>query len=105
MVMTRFGRLSASVTIFTSPGFNRSFEKRLSKVGSATPSGVTGAGADGVSARGRGGVAISEVAWGDAIGQFKIEPVFPPEEDVAVGDVLAYVIDDKIVDPKSIDDG
>jgi hypothetical protein len=54
-----------------------------------------------------------EVAWGDAIGQFKIEPVFPPEEDVAVGDVLAYVIDDQIntraqtakgfIDPKSID--
>jgi hypothetical protein len=44
-----------------------------------------------------------EVAWGDAIGQFKIEPVFPPEEDVAVGDVLAYVVDDKILDPKSID--
>ncbi|MDI3560178.1 hypothetical protein [Bradyrhizobium sp. Arg816] len=44
-----------------------------------------------------------EVAWGDAIGQFKIEPVFPPEEDVAVGDVLAYVVDDKIRDPKSID--
>jgi hypothetical protein len=44
-----------------------------------------------------------EVAWGDAIGRFKIEPVFPPEEDVAVGDVLAYVVDDKIGDPKSID--
>jgi hypothetical protein len=38
-----------------------------------------------------------EVAWGDAIGQFKIEPVFPPEEDLAVGDVLAYVIEDKDV--------
>ncbi|MBX9827928.1 MAG: hypothetical protein K2Y27_23370 [Xanthobacteraceae bacterium] len=36
-----------------------------------------------------------EVAWGDAIGQFRIEPVFPPEEDLAVGDVLAYVIADR----------
>jgi hypothetical protein len=50
-----------------------------------------------------------EDAWGDAIGQFKIEPVFPPEEDVTVGDVLAYVTGEQIYarfmvqDPKSID--
>jgi hypothetical protein len=50
-----------------------------------------------------------EVAWGDAIGQFKIEPVFPPEEDLTVGDVFAYVTDEQVfsrflfVDPKSID--
>jgi hypothetical protein len=38
-------------------------------------------------------------AWGEAIQQFKIEPVFPPEEDLAVGDVLAYVVADKSPDP------
>jgi len=33
-------------------------------------------------------------AWGEVIQQFKIEPVFPPEEDLVVGDVLAYVVAD-----------
>jgi hypothetical protein len=33
-------------------------------------------------------------AWANAISQFAIEPVFPPEEDLTVGDVLAYVVAD-----------
>jgi hypothetical protein len=33
-------------------------------------------------------------AWGEAIQKFGIEPVFPPEEDLAVGDVLAVIIQD-----------
>lgn len=33
-------------------------------------------------------------AWGEAIQTFGIEPVFPPEEDLAVGDVLAVIIQD-----------
>ena len=33
-------------------------------------------------------------AWGEAIQTFGIEPVFPPEEDLAVGDVLAIILQD-----------
>jgi hypothetical protein len=33
-------------------------------------------------------------AWGEAIDKFGIEPVFPPEEDLTVGDVLAIVLQD-----------
>jgi hypothetical protein len=33
-------------------------------------------------------------AWGEAIQKFGIDPVFPPEEDLTVGDVLAVIIQD-----------
>ncbi|SRR6266404_2348510 len=39
-------------------------------------------------------------AWADAILQFAIQPVFPPEEDLTVGDVLAYVVADNDPDPR-----
>lgn len=42
-------------------------------------------------------------AWGEVIQQFKIEPVFPPEEDLVVGDVLAYVVADN--DPAPVEQG
>jgi hypothetical protein len=42
-------------------------------------------------------------AWGEVIQQFKIEPVFPPEEDLVVGDVLAYVVADN--DPVPVEQG
>ncbi len=33
-------------------------------------------------------------AWGEAIQTFGIEPIFPPEEDLVVGDVLAVILQD-----------
>jgi hypothetical protein len=44
-----------------------------------------------------------ELAWGDAIGQFRIAPIFPPEEDYVVGDILAYIIEDQTKDFDPID--
>jgi len=35
-----------------------------------------------------------EKQWRDAVSQYGIEPVFPPEEDFAVGDLFVEVVDD-----------
>ncbi len=35
-----------------------------------------------------------EEEWARAISQYRIEPVFPPEEDVAVGDIFVQLVDD-----------
>jgi hypothetical protein len=44
-----------------------------------------------------------ETAWAEAIQRFGIEPVFPPEEDLAVGDVLAVVVADRDPDQENKD--
>jgi hypothetical protein len=44
-----------------------------------------------------------EAAWADAIGKYGLEPVFPPEEDLSVGDVLAVVVSDDDADPETQD--
>jgi hypothetical protein len=44
-----------------------------------------------------------EGAWNDAIKNFGIEPVFPPEEDLSVGDVLAVIVSDKDPDSSKVD--
>src|SRR5437016_2833102 len=43
-------------------------------------------------------------AWGEAIQTFAIEPVFPPEEDLAVGDVLAVIVQDNDPHPEKRSD-
>jgi len=44
-----------------------------------------------------------EAAWADAMGKYGLEPVFPPQEDIAVGDVLAVVVADDDTDPEAVD--
>ena len=44
-----------------------------------------------------------EAAWADAIAKYGLEPVFPPQEDLAVGDLLAVVVADDDTDPESED--
>ncbi|HEX8164204.1 MAG TPA: hypothetical protein VF601_00260 [Beijerinckiaceae bacterium] len=50
-----------------------------------------------------------EEAWAGTIQKFGIEPVFPPEEDLSVGDILAVVVADNEADPnvteKKVDRG
>lgn len=36
--------------------------------------------------------------WIDAVSQFGIEPLYPPQEDFVVGDVLAFITDDALRD-------
>src|SRR6266436_3219607 len=40
-----------------------------------------------------------EAAWNEAISRLGIDPVYPPEEDLVVGDLLAGVISDDEPDP------
>ena len=40
-----------------------------------------------------------EAAWNEAISRLGIDPVYPPEEDLVVGDLLASVISDNEPDP------
>lgn len=42
-----------------------------------------------------------EQRWGDAIRQYGIEPVYPPEEDFSVGDVFVEVVNDADPDPSA----
>lgn len=44
-----------------------------------------------------------EAAWADAVARYGLEPVFPPQEDLAVGDLLAVVVADDDSDPVSAD--
>jgi hypothetical protein len=42
-----------------------------------------------------------EAQWNNAIGQLGIEPVYPPAEDLTVGDLLAEVVEDDEQDPNA----
>jgi len=45
-----------------------------------------------------------EAQWNAAIRKLGVEPIFPPEEDLAVGDLIAAVVEDDKSDPTYKDD-
>ena len=50
-------------------------------------------------------VSSLEAEWNDTISKLGIEPAYPPEEDLAVGDILAVVIMDGTNELQHADEG